>query len=89
LKKKYGDNLAVVALAVESPEDKIRLTAAALSPELRWAITDAHTAQAFGDITSVPTLFLFDQSGNSAKVLYGAPPDLHQQAEKTLDALMK
>jgi thiol-disulfide isomerase/thioredoxin len=89
LKKKYGDNLAVVALAVESPEDKIRSTVATLSPDLRWAITDAPTARAFGDITSVPTLFLFDQSGNSAKVLYGAPPDLHQQAEKTLDSLMK
>ena len=89
LKKKYGDKLVVVALAVESPEDKIRSTVATLSPDLHWAITDAPTAQAFGDITSVPTLFLFDQSGKSAKVLYGAPPDLHQQAEKTLDALMK
>lgn len=89
LKKKHGSNLAVVALAVESPEDKIRSTVATLSPDLHWAITDAPTAQAFGDITSVPTLFLFDKSGHSAKVFYGAPPDLHQQAEKTLDALMK
>ena len=88
LKTKYGDNIAVLALAVESPEDKVRETVASLSPELRWAITDAPTAQAFGDITSVPTLFLFDREGNKARVLYGAPPDLHQQAEKTLDALM-
>ena len=88
LKTKYGDNLAVVALAVESPEEGIRKTASSLSPDLRWAITDPPTAQAFGDITSVPTLFLFDRLGKTARVMYGAPPDLHQQAEKTLDGLM-
>ncbi len=88
LKHKYGDNLAIVALAVESPEDQIRSTVSQLSPDLGWAIADAPTAQAFGDITSVPTLFLFDRSGKTVKVLYGAPPDLHQQAEQTLDTLM-
>jgi thiol-disulfide isomerase/thioredoxin len=88
LRKKYGDNLAVVTLAVESPEDGIRTTAKSQSPELRWAIADTATAQAFGDITSVPTLFLFDRSGKTARVLYGAPPDLHQEAEKTLSGLM-
>jgi thiol-disulfide isomerase/thioredoxin len=89
LKQKYGDNLAIVGMAVESPEDKIRSTVSTLSPEIRWAIADAPTAQGFGDITSVPTLFLFDRSGKTAHVLYGAPPDLHQQAEKSLDALLK
>lgn len=89
LKQKYGDNVAIVALAVESPEDKIKETVASLSPDLHWAITDAPTAQAFGDITSVPTMFLFDRSGKTASVFYGAPPDLHEQAEKRLDALVK
>jgi thiol-disulfide isomerase/thioredoxin len=89
LKQKYGDNIAVVALAVESPEDGIRATAKSLSPDLRWAIADVSTAAAFGDITSVPTMFLFDRSGKSARVLYGAPPDLHQQAEKTLETLVR
>ena len=88
LKHRYGDNLAVLALAVESPEDKVRAMAGGLSPDLRWAIADPATAQAFGDVTSVPTMFLFDRSGKTASVLYGAPPDLHQQAGKTLDALV-
>ncbi|MFN7997243.1 MAG: TlpA disulfide reductase family protein [Bryobacteraceae bacterium] len=87
LKRKYGDNLTILALAVESPEDQIRSLASSLSPDLRWAITDAATAQAFGDITAVPTMFLFDRSGKTARVLYGAPPDLHEQATRTLDAL--
>jgi len=89
LKHKYGDNLAVLALAVESPEDQIRSTAGALSPDLTWAITDGVTAQAFGDITAVPTLFLFDRAGKTARVVYGAPPDLHEQVGATLDGLVK
>lgn len=89
LKRKYGDNVAILALAVESPEDKVRATAGSLSPEIRWAISDAKTARAFGDIVAVPTMLLFDRSGKTARALYGAPPDLHEQAEKTLDVLMK
>ena len=67
----------------------MRETVASLKTDLSWAITDAATAQAFGDITAVPTMFLFDRSGKTASVIYGAPPDLHQQAEKTLDELIK
>jgi thiol-disulfide isomerase/thioredoxin len=89
LKKKYGDSVAILALAVESPEDKVREMVASLSPDLSWAMTDTATAQAFGDITAVPTMFLFDRSGKTAKVMYGAPPDLHRQAEKVLNELTK
>jgi len=88
VKRKYGDKLAVLALAVESPEDKIRSAAGTLSPDLRVAITDATTAEAFGNITSVPTLFLFDRSGKTARVVYGAPPDLHAQVAEVLDSLI-
>jgi len=87
LKSRYGENLAIVAMAVESPEDKTRSTAASLSPDIRWAVADAPTAAAFGDITSVPTMFLFNREGKTARVLYGAPPDLHQEAEKALAEL--
>jgi hypothetical protein len=34
-------------------------------------------------------MFLFDKSGKTASVIYGAPPDLHRQAEKVLDELVK
>jgi thiol-disulfide isomerase/thioredoxin len=88
LKRKHGDKLAILALAVESPEDQIRSTASSLSPDLHWAITNAPTAQSFGDITAVPTLFLFDRSGKTSRILYGAPPNLHDQVEKTLDTLL-
>jgi thiol-disulfide isomerase/thioredoxin len=87
LKRKYGDRVAILALAVESPEAQVRTMAASLSRDLHWAITDAVTAQAFGDITAVPTLFLFDRVGKMERVLYGAPPGLHEEVTKTLDAL--
>ena len=88
LKQAHGDRLAILALAVESPETAVRSVAASLDPGLTWAIADEATAQAFGDITAVPTLFLFDRQGRSAGVSYGAPPDLHEQVEKTLDTLL-
>jgi len=89
LKQKYGDRLAILALAVESPEAQVRTMAASLSRDLHWAITDAAAAQAFGDITAVPTLFLFDRTGKIERVLYGAPPGLHEEVTQILDKLMR
>jgi thiol-disulfide isomerase/thioredoxin len=89
LKQKYGDRLAILALAVESAEEQVRTTAASLSRDLHWAMTDAATAQAFGDITSVPTLFLFDRTTKTERVLYGAPPGLHEEVTRILDKLMQ
>lgn len=88
LKRAHGDRLAILALAVESPEQDVRSVATALDPNLRWAIADAATGQAFGDITAVPTLFVFDRDGRTASVSYGAPPDLHERVEKTIKALL-
>ncbi len=87
LKQNYGDNLAILAWAVESPEDKIRSVVNSLVP-----ICIGHNrccdGAALRDITSVPPLFVFDHSGKTAGVLYGGPPDLHEQAGKMLDALI-
>lgn len=89
LKEKYGDDVEIVALVVESPEPKVKEMVATLSPNIRWAIADPPTAMAFGDVVSVPTMFVFDRDGQTAKVFYGAPPELHESAEKTLKGLVK
>jgi thiol-disulfide isomerase/thioredoxin len=89
LKQKYGENVAVVAMAVESPEEKVRESVKTLSPDIRWAMADAPTAQAFGDVVAVPTMYVFDRSGRMVKALYGAPPDLHDEAEKALDGVAR
>jgi hypothetical protein len=56
--------------------------------EMEGLASSCDTARAFGDITAVPTLFLFDRQGRTAGVSYGAPPDLLQQVERKLDALL-
>jgi thiol-disulfide isomerase/thioredoxin len=89
LKSRYGERLAVVALAVESPDDAVRSMAGTRSQEIRWAIPDGPTAQSFGNITAVPTMFVFDKSGRQVKVIYGAPPDLHEQVSRILDRIAR
>jgi thiol-disulfide isomerase/thioredoxin len=89
LKQTHGDGIEIVALAVESPDDQIRATAKAFSPDLRWAVANEAVARAFGDITAVPTMFLFDRAGKTARVVYGAPPDLHDKVGNTIREVMK
>jgi thiol-disulfide isomerase/thioredoxin len=87
LKKRHGDRLAVVTVAVGSQEADVRKLASELKLPLVWAMATPEIARAFGDVSSVPTLFLFDRTGRTAKVFYGAPPDLHSDAEARLAAL--
>jgi len=89
LRRKYGDDVAVMALAVESPEDEVRKTVSGLSPDLNWAIATPEVARAFGDVVAVPTMFVFDRNGHTSGVWYGAPPDLHQQLEHVIDLAVK
>lgn len=89
LKQRYGDKVAVLALAVESPEDKIRLAVQSIPGEIHWAVPDAKTAESFGDVVAVPTLLVFDSEGKTSGAFYGAPPDLHEKVEATLRMLVK
>jgi thiol-disulfide isomerase/thioredoxin len=88
LKKRYGDRLAVVAIALESDEAGVRKLAAEMNLPLTWAMGSPELARAFGDISAVPTLFLFDREGRTASVLYGAPPTLHADAQARLASLL-
>lgn len=85
LKARHPDDLEVVAIAVESPEDDVRRMVASLGADVRWAMGTPGLASAFGDVVAVPTLFVFDRAGRTAGVFYGAPDDLHDRA----DALVK
>jgi thiol-disulfide isomerase/thioredoxin len=89
VKKKYGDRVVVLAMAIESDEAEVRKVVADLGVPLRWAIGTPEVARAFGDVTALPTLFVFDPEGRTAAVFYGAPPKLHEDAEARLDALVK
>ena len=89
LKKRHGDRLAVITVAIESDEAAVRKVAAASGSAVRWTIGTPDIARSFGDVTGVPTLLLFDGTGKTAAVFYGAPPDLHSNAESKLALLLR
>jgi thiol-disulfide isomerase/thioredoxin len=89
LKERYGDELAIVAIAVESPEDKVKKLVGELNLPLTWVIGKPDTIRAFGDVSAVPTLLVFDQAGKAAGAFFGAPPTLHADAEAKLAALVR
>jgi thiol-disulfide isomerase/thioredoxin len=88
LKKKYGDRIAVLALAVQSEESDVRKVARELKVPLRFAMGTPERVGLFGDVSAVPTLFLFDREGQSAGTFYGAPPGLHVEAESKIASLL-
>jgi thiol-disulfide isomerase/thioredoxin len=88
VKKRYGDRIVVLAVAVESQEPDVRKLTKSLDLPLVWAMGSPEVARAFGDISAVPTLFLFDRTGRTAGAFYGAPPELHSQAELKVATLV-
>ena len=89
LKKKHGDRLAVVTFAVESEEANVRKVATESKLPLIWAMGTPELVRSFGDVSAVPTLFLFGPDGKTAAAFYGAPPTLHAEAEGKLAALLR
>jgi thiol-disulfide isomerase/thioredoxin len=87
LKKRYGDRLAVVAIAVESDPAKVRKLTGELNLPLTWVQGTPELVRSFGDVGAVPTMLLFDRAGRSAAAFYGAPPTLHAEAEAKLAPL--
>jgi thiol-disulfide isomerase/thioredoxin len=88
LKERHADHMTVVAVAVQSEESGVRKIAADLKMPVVWTIATPELARAFGDVSAVPTLLMFDGKGQVAAAFYGAPPELHAQAEKALAALL-
>jgi thiol-disulfide isomerase/thioredoxin len=89
LKKKYGDRLAVVAIAVDSEEADVRKLVGELKLPFVWTMGTPELGRAFGDVSAVPTLFVFDPQGRTAGAFYGAPPTLHQEVEAKLGAVIR
>jgi thiol-disulfide isomerase/thioredoxin len=88
LQQRHGDRLAIVTLAVDSDEAAVRLLAKK-GAGVHWAMATPELGRKFGDISALPTMFLFDGKGANAAVFYGAPPSLHRDAEAKLDALLR
>lgn len=88
IKRRHGDRVAVVAIAVESEEADVRKLAGELGLPFVWTMGTPEMVRAFGDVSAVPTLLVFDPEGRAAGAFYGAPPGLHAEAEAKLASLL-
>jgi thiol-disulfide isomerase/thioredoxin len=84
LQKQHGDRVAVVAIAVESDEADVRKLVAGLGLPIRWAMGTPALARAFGDVSALPLLHVFDGGGRNVGSWLGAPPTLHAEVEAAL-----
>ncbi len=89
LRRRLGDRLAVLAIAVESDEADVRRVAAQVGAPVRFTLGTPELARAFGDVSATPTLHVFDAQGRRAASYFGAPPSLHAEVEALLRALLK
>ena len=89
LKRRFGSELVVLAVAVQSDEGEVRKLADKLDKELLFALGTDEFAEQFGGILTVPTVFVFGRDGKRAAVFYGAPEDLHQKLEALLEKLLE
>ena len=89
LQRRHGDRLAVLTVALESDEADVRRVASQSGAPLRWAMGTPDVARAFGDVSAMPTLLVFDAQGRRVASFYGAPPGLHGEVEAALQPLLK
>jgi cytochrome c biogenesis protein CcmG, thiol:disulfide interchange protein DsbE len=93
VKQRYGDKVSVIAISVESEEAEVRQLLEQLMGPLKlpvqFVLGKEELIKPFGTITSVPTMYVFDQRGQTASIFYGAPEDLHTKVGRLLGALLK
>jgi thiol-disulfide isomerase/thioredoxin len=77
----------VVAIAVESKREDVDRVLASHPAPGRVVMATPEMLASFGGVPAVPTMLLADARGKVVKAFYGAPPDLHQQITRELDAL--
>jgi cytochrome c biogenesis protein CcmG/thiol:disulfide interchange protein DsbE len=88
IKKRYGERVAVVAIAVESDEKEVRELTASLQPAVNVVMGSESLVNPFGTLGSVPRMFVFDPQGKTEAVFYGAPEGLHEKVGQLIDSLL-
>jgi thiol-disulfide isomerase/thioredoxin len=88
VKKRYGERVAIIAIAVESDEKEVRELTASLQPAVNVVMGNEGLVNPFGTLGSVPRMFVFDTRGRTASVFYGAPEGLHEKVGRLIDSLL-
>src|SRR5688572_16194694 len=89
LKRRYGDQVTVLAVAVESPEADVRNLIKPLNLPVNVVMGSEEVAAPFGTLGSVPRIFVFNRQGKTSAVFYGATPDLHEKVDRLVNSLTK
>ena len=89
LQRLHPGRVEIIGIAVESTEADVRKLTDPMQLGYHLVMGNDQMALAFGDITSVPTMYIFDGSGKTASIVYGAPEDLHEKIGGMIDALLK
>lgn len=89
IKKRYGDRVEVIAIAVESEEKDVISLVKPLGVDVRFVMGSETLVAPFGTLGSVPRMFVFDQKGRTAATFYGAPDDLHEKVGRLVDQLAR
>jgi len=87
LQRQYKGDVAVIALAIDSPEAEVRRQIGEVKPSYDVVTGTPDIIAPFGAVAAVPKMFVFDRSGLRAAVFYGAPPDQHEKVEKAIARL--
>jgi thiol-disulfide isomerase/thioredoxin len=87
-RRRAGD-VTVVAIAMESAAAEIKKAAATLPPSFHLIPGTGDEARLFGELGSIPTMYVFGRAGRRAAVFYGATPDLHDKIGQLLDAVAR
>ena len=88
LQRRHPDDLAVVAVAMESDPDDVKTMAAEIGPGLLWTLATDDLRRALGDPGAVPALTLFDREGRLVGDYLGAAPGLREEVEAELARLL-
>ena len=89
LQAKYGDRLAVIAIAVDSPAADVQKMAGEIEARYNIVQGTPEIVAMFGEVAAVPKLFVFDSRMKRTQTFYGAPPDPHQKIEAAVEGLLK
>jgi thiol-disulfide isomerase/thioredoxin len=89
LQRERGDKVEVLAISIQSEESDVRKLIEPMNLPYHVIMGGPELATSFGDISSVPTMFIFNPAGKTADVIYGAPPELHERVSRTINSLIK
>ena len=84
-----GNRITILSVAVESSPKAVADTVKKLGLTIPVVMGTAEVAEAFGNPSVIPTLFVFGPGGQTVRIFFGAPEGLHQRIAALAEGLQK